>query len=641
MSVSPVRARPVSKRSLRAKILKEGVNDLHDVFDKMMQRHTLELHMLLEKWVSQGDAVRPQSPTSSAWGSRSCSPNVSRAPSAHGRRWLQDETGKEPKAQHVGVAGFLEQDSRPGTADKLHSRREVDASRPASANTPSVRSNIEAKDVEGISVPNLPGCVHHPEQPDPKAQPRLHWTISEDQEQEKTNKNVQLARLSAEGTNVQRSKNTLSRASRDEGQAGGSIRVKRSATRNVFMDVEMIKTQLKKDLTKHTYTTADFYWETGYARSIATNSIFESFTLFVILFNALWMGYDANSNDAASLTSAEIQFFIAENFFCAFFTIEWFIRFCAFKNKLNCFRDFWFMFDSGLLIFMIAETWILTAFASGSGAKVFQGLRWLRLVRLTRLARIARLLRAVPELLIMVKAIIISLKTVSYTFVLLLLVGYIFGVAFTILTEGKDLRFNGVLTSMNTLLLAGALPDQAGLVNELKDGSPEPANYGYYVLIILYLMIASLMMMNMLIGMLTEVISGVATLEKEQMTLTKVKENLQEMLTALHIISEEESEVTKQEFESLLTEPKAAIMLQDVGVDVVGLVDFADYIFSEERPVLTFEEFMDVVLQLRGSNTASVKDIVDLRKLVIKSHKTLQDSLGIKLPVDAVEENRE
>mmetsp|Transcript_120685 Transcript_120685/g.269745 ORF Transcript_120685/g.269745 Transcript_120685/m.269745 type:complete len:95 (+) Transcript_120685:1-285(+) len=41
----------------------------------------------------------------------------------------------------------------------------------------------------------------------------------------------------------------------------------------------------------------------------------------------------------------------------------------------------------------------------------------------------------------------------------------------------------------------------------------------------------------------------------------------------------------------------------------------ADYIF-EEKDELTFSEFMEVVYELRGSNQATVKDVVDLRKCV-------------------------
>merc|ERR1719245_1302610 len=74
--------------------------------------------------------------------------------------------------------------------------------------------------------------------------------------------------------------------------------------------------------------------------------------------------------------------------------------------------------------------------------------------------------------------------------------------------------------------------------------------------------------------------------------------------------------VSKEEFNALLMNPKAAQMVQEVGVDVVGLVDFSDYIFEGCEP-LTFTEFMEVVLSFRGSNNATVKDIVDLRKFVV------------------------
>jgi len=60
--------------------------------------------------------------------------------------------------------------------------------------------------------------------------------------------------------------------------------------------------------------------------------------------------------------------------------------------------------------------------------------------------------------------------------------------------------------------------------------------------------------------------------------------------------------------------------LRDVGVDVIGLVDCADTLFVDNHgrmvEELEFADFMDVVLQLRGSNTATVKDVVELRKLL-------------------------
>ena len=56
---------------------------------------------------------------------------------------------------------------------------------------------------------------------------------------------------------------------------------------------------------------------------------------------------------------------------------------------------------------------------------------------------------------------------------------------------------------------------------------------------------------------------------------------------------------------------------------MVALVDLADAIFTDENgqeeEELSFPKFMEVVLNLRGSNHATVKDIVDLRKFIRKT----------------------
>merc|ERR1712137_324768 len=71
--------------------------------------------------------------------------------------------------------------------------------------------------------------------------------------------------------------------------------------------------------------------------------------------------------------------------------------------------------------------------------------------------------------------------------------------------------------------------------------------------------------------------------------------------------------ISKEDFGYLLQSPIACIALQNVGVDVVGLVDFIDVLFQEEQD-MDFAQFMITVLQLRGSNKSTVKDLVDLRK---------------------------
>jgi len=88
--------------------------------------------------------------------------------------------------------------------------------------------------------------------------------------------------------------------------------------------------------------------------------------------------------------------------------------------------------------------------------------------------------------------------------------------------------------------------------------------------------------------------------------------------------SDGDNTISKKEFVHIL-DNQDAVRCQDVGVDVIGLVDFADFIFEDDTVCvaaednalhLPFSRFMEIVLQLRGSNNSTVKDIVDLRKFM-------------------------
>merc|ERR1719215_1397492 len=89
-------------------------------------------------------------------------------------------------------------------------------------------------------------------------------------------------------------------------------------------------------------------------------------------------------------------------------------------------------------------------------------LRIARLLRLTRMARMARLLRALPELLILIKGMVAALRSVCFALSLLGMILYVFGIAFTQLSEDTSLEpwFGTVVGSMQTLLVYGALMDE-------------------------------------------------------------------------------------------------------------------------------------------------------------------------------------
>merc|ERR1719362_2284296 len=175
---------------------------------------------------------------------------------------------------------------------------------------------------------------------------------------------------------------------------------------------------------------------------------------------------------------------------------------------------------------------------------------------------------------------------------------------------------------MHTLLVYGALMDEvSSLVVEI-----EAESVGLLFLFYGFLFLSSLTILNMLIGVICEMVLTVGETEREIGTMNFVTEKIEELLAPGGVDENDDNLISKAEFMKMLSNKKAASILHEVGVDVVGLVDFADTIFEpepheedaeEEEYVerqLTFHEFMRVVLDLRGSKTARVKDVVNLRK---------------------------
>lgn len=327
------------------------------------------------------------------------------------------------------------------------------------------------------------------------------------------------------------------------------------------------------------------------------------------------------------LIQAHPVFQIAEHFFCVYFSFEWAVRFASFKLKRNTVRDAWFVFDSALVLMMVLETWALSAamlMLGGAGAGGALGnasiLRMARLMRLSRMARMVRLFRAMPELLILIRGMVAATRSVFFTLCLLLILLYVFGIAFRQLAESTKVGeeyFSTVLASMYTLLIDATFMDNlGGLVREVGNEVPVCA-----ALMWLFVLLSSLTVMNMLIGVLCEVVSAVAATERETLTVQFVKERM--ALLFAHADDEQDGRISKAELLDSLENPQVCRLLEEVGVDSVGLIDQADGIFTEDKTQLEFAELVHVILELRGCNTAKVKNIMDLRNKMAQCFRQL------------------
>merc|ERR1719454_1935626 len=94
---------------------------------------------------------------------------------------------------------------------------------------------------------------------------------------------------------------------------------------------------------------------------------------------------------------------------------------------------------------MVAENWLFTIVllindgsSGGAGLGNTSALKLLRLARLTRMARMAKLLRAVPELIILIKGMAVAGRSVGFTLILLLLFIYFFALVLRQVTDDTE-----------------------------------------------------------------------------------------------------------------------------------------------------------------------------------------------------------
>merc|ERR1712217_788114 len=185
---------------------------------------------------------------------------------------------------------------------------------------------------------------------------------------------------------------------------------------------------------------------------------------------------------------------------------------------------------------------------------------------------------------------------------------------------------------MGTLLMTGVFTEQKELIAHMLDGS-----FLYYILIIGYLMVASYTVLNMLIGVICEVISEVSKREKEDILMKDLKSKIAKIIKlvrgetfkdGMSISSlEQDIMVSAKTFQEILQNDESCQTFADVGVDVVSLSDLSTYLFPKDRD-LELTEFLELILQFRGENPATVKDIVDMRRFMVQDLKSLKKMMS-------------
>jgi len=371
-----------------------------------------------------------------------------------------------------------------------------------------------------------------------------------------------------------------------------------------------VKDQLKdsQPIDEAEYDVTNYYSTSGCVQAIARSDHFGHLSLAFISANAVYLGVDSDHNSAESLNEADLVFIICENIFCLFFTFEVLVRFAAFQSKRDCLRDMWFKFDSVLVLIMVLETWAIPLIVLVNGGGVNLPTGPIKLLRLLRLARMVRIMRAFPELMTMVKGMMVATKPVSTSMAMLVGIVYVFAIIMHMLLKDWEhidevfMYWGTIGRCMLTLTANGTLGDSIGTVMRGIDRNA-PALVVFFVFVIL----SAVTVANMLIGVLCEVVGHVAEAEKEYAVLAKLKTTLLLMLKDLD--EDGSGDISRQELLNVINHKDAVQVLADLDINITYFVDLIDMIY-ESTENCTIPDIMQLLLDNQGQRSPDIKDIV-------------------------------
>jgi len=231
----------------------------------------------------------------------------------------------------------------------------------------------------------------------------------------------------------------------------------------------------------------------------------------------------------------------------------------------------------------------------------------------------ARLLRSMPEISILINALFAAAGSVFYTILLLVSLLYVYAIGFVQLLRETSAGhlFRTVPAAMSTLLLRVSLLDNPHPVfDQVRANSLIGVVLLYFFLVMSFITIH-----NLLVGLICEVITAVAATERETILVKHVHSILMSCLNTSTQVKSRRL-ITREEFVKFLQNYDAIRALENLGIDTVDLIDSAHFIFEGEDGFareVPMSDFLGMLLALRGSNTATVKDIVGLRKFIISA----------------------
>jgi voltage-gated sodium channel len=218
-------------------------------------------------------------------------------------------------------------------------------------------------------------------------------------------------------------------------------------------------------------------------KKIDSSPLFQWSIIAVIIISALLIG--AKTHDL-SPQALKVLIFL-DNAITVFFVFELIIRFMAFPNKKEFFKSGWNVFDTLIVIGSLIPT-------GGSGVL---------LARLLRVFRVLRLVSMVPELRLLINALIKAIPRMGYIALLMFVIFYIYAAMGSMVFHNiNETLWGDVSISMLTLFRVATFEDWTDVMYETM--AVHPLSWIYYLT---FIFLTAFIFLNMMVGTILEVMS--------------------------------------------------------------------------------------------------------------------------------------
>ncbi|CAN8142586.1 voltage-gated sodium channel [uncultured Thiomicrorhabdus sp.] len=253
-------------------------------------------------------------------------------------------------------------------------------------------------------------------------------------------------------------------------------------------------------------------------QKVRDNKLFEMFVITVIVFSSLMIGvrtYDLNPWFESSLYFLDYAVTI-------FFLVEIMIRMAAEDRFRDFFKKGWNVFDFTIVVISLIP---------------LESSEYALIARMLRLFRVMRLISFIPELRVLVTALITAMPRMGYVALLMFIIFYLYAVIGNLLfAHINPVLWGDLGISLLTLFRVATFEDWTDVMYETM--AVYSLSWIYYITFIFF---SAFVFLNMMIGIVVDVLADEhKKMEAEKMGLTleeheSFEKRIQDEVQSLHV----------------------------------------------------------------------------------------------------------